>query len=137
MYLVFELVMRYCDYETFVNCSVLDKRCSYICNKLVKELKKVEKSGCVYETFWNGKRQGLCYYYLDPHTEELEIEDYEDDKMIARCHRQWNEVYMKYNKKKYETYIDEKKERICFSIPGYSRTFYSMWKYSYLFNRNW
>lgn len=43
------------------------------------------------ETFWNGKRQGLCYY-LDPHTESLEIEDYEDDKVIARCHRQWNEI---------------------------------------------
>lgn len=122
MYLVFELVMRYCDYRTFVNCSLLDKRCSYICNKLAKELKKVDDN-YYYETFWNGKKQGLCYY-RDPYPPLLEICDYEDDQLIARLVCRWNETYIKYNKKKYEVSVDKESKKVYFSIPGYHRTFY-------------
>ena len=127
MFLLFELVMRYVDYNTFVNCSKCNKECRRICNKLISELKRTKKYDNYYEsyeTFWNNKRQGLCYYINDSY---LKIIDFNEDEKIATYYYSYFIEYFEIDERRYSAKMDYQKLRINIpNIPNYCRTYISL-----------
>ena len=128
-FLVFELIMRYCDYTTFKKCGSLNRECFRICKKLVPELKRrrlhnLGNGSDVFETFWNGKRQGLCYYLTDSH---LKIIDFDENKTIAKFIYNMFTEYLEIDYKRYEALLDFPNQKVIFGkIPGYHRTEFSI-----------
>ena len=131
MFLVFELIMRYCDYQTFKTCSILNKECNRICRKLVSELKRVKKFRCYYhihQIYWRNKKQGLSYYVLQ---NTIQIFDYDDDELIARYYNNRTLEYIEFDFRQYHAKIENnltsENQLIKFpKIPGYSRNFISL-----------
>jgi len=125
MFLVFELIMRYCDYQTFKISSILNKECNRICRKLVSELKRVWDFRCCYhilQTYWRNKKQGLSYYV---HQDTLQIFDYNDGELIARYYKSVHTEYLEFDFRQYNAKIENGLIKIP-KIPGYSRDFISL-----------
>ena len=127
MFLLFELVMRYCDYTTFKTCSLLNRECHRICKKLVPELKKVKNEKRwfeSYETFWNGERQGLCYYINDTY---FKIIDFDQGKNIATYRFNIVLETLIVGEIRYKATADFESQKVNFEkIPKYSRTEFSL-----------
>ena len=128
--ILFELIMRYCDYTTFKICSTLSKECNRLCRKLVSELRKIKKCNYYYqshEVFWNNKRQGLVYYVNENY---LKIIDYDNGKVIATYVYNVMSEHITLNKdeqKKYKAKMNFKDKKVYLSkIPGYFRHYLSL-----------
>ena len=122
MFLLFELVMRYVDYKTFLESSKCNKECLRICKKLVPELKKIKKYDNYYETYevlWKGQRQGLCYFINDSY---LKIIDFDNGEKIASYHYSYFTQYFEFQGKKYWAIMDYETKLIKLpQIEGYYR----------------
>ena len=120
MFLLFELVMRYCDYETFKTCSTLNKECNRICKKLLPQLKKIKKEkDKYYETYWKNQKQGLSYYTNDT---SLQVIDYNDGKIVAGFYYYFVSEYFEFDLRRYIVKLDlESKQIIIPKITGYPR----------------
>ena len=122
MFLLFELVMRYCDYDTFKTCSLLNKECSRICRKLVRELRRVKEIRCsyyIYEVYWRGKKQGLSYYAND---NMIQIMDYNDGELLANYYSNNITEHINFDCRQYHAKLDYKDKVINLpKIPGYHR----------------
>jgi hypothetical protein len=125
--ILFELIMRYCDYSTFQKCSVLSKECNRICRKLVSELKRVKICNYYYESyevFWNKKRQGLTYYVNENY---LKIIDYVDGEVLATYVYNVMSEYIFFKEQKFKAKMDFTTQKISFSpIKGYGRKYLSL-----------
>lgn len=125
--ILFELIMRYCDYSTFQKCSILSKECNHICKKLVSELKRVKTCNYYYESyeiFWNGKRQGLTYYVNENY---LKVLDYENGEVLATYVYNVISEYILFKERKYKAKINLLTKNIYFyPIKGYKRKYLSL-----------
>lgn len=127
MFLLFELIMRYCDYETFRNCSILNQECNKICRKLAFELKRIKKYNHnyqFYEVYWNMKKQGLCYYIND---NILHIIDYKNGEIIAHFYYNFISEYIEIDYRQYLAKLNYQNREVNFEkIPNYHRAFLSL-----------
>lgn len=127
--ILFELMMRYCNYTTFKICSTLSKECNRLCRKLVSELRKIKRCNYYYESyeiFWNKKRQGLTYYANENY---LKIIDYDDGEVIATyLYNVMSEyITIKQSKKKYKARMNFKDKKVYLpKISGYPRTYLTL-----------
>lgn len=125
MFLVFELIMRYCDYQTFQTCSLLNKECNRICRKLVSELRRVKNYRCYYhvhQIYWKNKKQGLSYYV---NQNALQIFDYDNGELIAKYYNNKTMEYMEFEYRQYHAKIENNLIKFP-KIPGYFRNFISL-----------
>ena len=124
MFLLFELIMRYCDYKTFQKCSLLNKECNRICRKLVRELKRNRMGENFFETFWRGEKQSLSYYITDSY---LKILDYDCGEIVAKFIYNSFVEYLEIDERQYIAVFDWEKEQVIFDkIQGYERIFVSL-----------
>ena len=125
MFLLFELLMRYCDYDTFKTCSTLNKECYRICKKLLPQLKRIkEEKDEYYETYWKNKKQGLSYYTNDTN---LTVIDYNNGEIVAGFYYYFVSEYLEFDFRRYLAKLDVKNKKVVIpKIAGYSRRSFSL-----------